>query len=228
MKQNKRNEHQINLSGDVVTAKVLSKDYESLKSLVTSKENIEARNIEGHTPLGVALTTADFTAAHILLEGGANVTTIDKLGLTLMHIVIKMCDSYITAGYSQDDIFSIVKKLVERGASLNYQDRRGNTPINIIAQRAKPNKSAVAELYTRLGKLLLSLDKDVSNTIQLRNNMGKSPLDYLIKNGNFLLRDAVYEKLPHVQDRLNREMQQREWEVNKFISLDKQTKETVR
>lgn len=220
MKTNQNETQDKNIMDDVVINKVIAKDYEGLKALIASKHNLEGKDSNGHTPLGVALIAGDFAAAHALLDAGADVKPVDKLGLTIMHIVVRSCENYTELGSTQEEIFVLVRKLVEKGAVLNYQDRRGNTPINIVAQRAKPSKST-AELYTRLGKLLLSIDVDSSNTIQLRNNMGKSPLDYLVKNGNFLLRDAVYEKLPHVQDKLNQEARQREWEVNKFIALDK-------
>jgi hypothetical protein len=52
--------------------------------------------------------------------------------------------------------------------------------------------------------------------------MGKSPLDYLAKNGNTVLRDAIYEKLPHVQDKIKSELKEKELQAKKFLALDKE------
>jgi ankyrin repeat protein len=208
-------------SNCIVLSKVIAKDYPALEALIASGANLDEITEEGYTPLGLALVLPDFKSIHLLIDGGANVNYVDKLGLTMMHIVVKMAESYISNSYTQEDVFELVKKLVDKGASMTYQDRRGNTPINVIAQRAKPSKSKM-EIYTKLGKLLLYLDKDVSNTVQLRNNMGKSPLDYLAKNGNVALHDAVYEKLPHVQDKIKNELKAKELEAKKFLALDKE------
>lgn len=208
---------------DFVMQAVVAKDNEKLAALVAKGSvDLNRKNSESQTPLACALLLKDLRAAETLIEAGADVNCVDALGFTLLHVTIKMCEDYLKDGHTQEEIFALIKRLASRGIKFDYQDRRGNSPINMVAQRAKPNKS-MAELYTRMGKLLLSLDQNAPQTVQLRNNMGKSSLDYLAKNGNFLLRDAIYEKLPHVQDMMKSEIKRKEMEVKKFISLDKET-----
>lgn len=204
-----------------IAEKILSKDYAGMKSLIAQGKNPNVRNTEGQLPMEVALLNADFDAAIILIEAGTDVNATSRLGLTFLHIIIRQVEKYVELGRSQDETLSLVERLVNKGANLALQERRGNTAINSIAQLAKANKTHTAT-YTKLAKLLLSLDKNVSITIQIKNNMGKSPMDYLARNGNVILRETIYDKLPAVQNRIYEELQQKNLEIKKLIELDKE------
>ncbi|NRA73548.1 MAG: hypothetical protein HRU36_02225 [Rickettsiales bacterium] len=206
---------------DSVTEKIIAKDYDGLKNLISQGTSLDNRNSQNQLPIEVALINADFDAVIALLEGGANANSTNKLGLTFLHIAIRNIEKYIQSGYSQDVILSIIKKLIDAGITLNTQERRGNTPINFIAQLAKANKP-LTEIYTKIGKLLLTLDKNVSATVQIKNNMGKSPMDYLSRNGNLVLKEAIYEKLPSVQNRITAQLKEKDLEIKKLMSLDKE------
>ena len=52
--------------------------------------------------------------------------------------------------------------------------------------------------------------------------MGKSPMDYLARNGNVILRETIYDKLPSVQNRITEELKQKNLEIKKLIELDKE------
>jgi ankyrin repeat protein len=224
----RKKQHSISIVAVVdntVSDKIIAKDYAGIRDLIAQGKDLSNKNSEGKLPLEVALLNGDFDAAIILIEGGANVNSTSKLGLTFLHIIVRQIAEYVKLGRSQEEILSLVERLVKKGANLSLQERRGNTVINAIAQLAKANKPHTA-IYTKLAKSLLSLDKNVSTTIQIKNNMGKSPMDYLARNGNTLLRDAMYEKLPAVQNKITEELKQRDIEIRKLIALD--NKELIR
>lgn len=70
--------------------------------------------------------------------------------------------------------------------------------------------------------MILSYDKDVSQTVQIKNNMGKTPLDYLSRNGNTILRDVVYELLPQNQEKMARIIEEGERAIKKALSMSKE------
>ena len=204
-----------------ISEKIIAKDYEGLKNLILQNKNLNSKNSAGQLPLEVALVNADFKSAAVILEGDVDVNITNKLGLTFLHIIIRHIEKYIKIGSSEDEILSITKKIIAKGTNLNFQERRGNTPINSISQLAKANKPNT-DMYTKLAKVLLLLDKNVSDTVQIRNNMGKSPMDYLARNGNVILREAIYSRLPSVQNKITEELKQRDLEIQKLIALDKE------
>jgi len=206
---------------DAVIKKVIAKDYQGLKDLISQGKSLNNADMEGKLPLEVALINGDFTASNLLIDGGADAKATNKLGLTFFHILIRQIAEYTEAGISQDEIFSIVRNIATAGGNLGVQERRGNTPINSISQLAKANKP-LTEIYTRTAKLLLTLDKDVSDTIQVKNNMGKAPMDYLARNGNIILRETIYEKLPAVRNRLMEEFKRKDLAIKKLLVLDKE------
>jgi ankyrin repeat protein len=130
--------------------------------------------------------------------------------------MIKAIDSLLLQDTSAEEIYQMFQLIIKKGTLLNIQDRRGNTPINYTSQQAKSTKPGY-EVYTKVGKIILALDVNVSETIQIKNNMGKSPLDYLSRNGNVILRDAVFSKLPHIQEAINRTMAETETATHKIL-----------
>jgi hypothetical protein len=112
--------------------------------------------------------------------------------------LIKAVDAYVEKGVAAEKVLDVVKQLLQKGANVMLQDRRGNTLINYVAQKAKHGRPTT-ELYTKIGKMVLRHDKKAAETVRIKNNMGKSPLDYLSRNHNSVLRDVVYEYLAGVQ-----------------------------
>lgn len=150
-----------------------------------------------------------------LTTSGTDVNASDKFGLTPLYLIIKHIDTLLSFATS-DEILQAFKLLLDNGAVPQIQDRRGNTPISYVVQHAKPG-SIGFDLRTKIGKMLLAHDQDVSKTIQIKNNMGKSPLDYLARSGNLSLRDAVYTKLPHVKEAMQRTMAENDSMVRKIL-----------
>jgi ankyrin repeat protein len=195
---------------------IINKDLKTIAKIIKDKPSIvNEKDTQGKLFLNLAIETDNKIVA-LLVESGADVNMLDTLGFTPIYNMIKSIEIFLTYDVPTEEIFQTFQAIVARGATLNVQDRRGNTPINYIAQRAKGIRS-LNDVYTKVGKMLLTLDKNVSETIQIKNNMGKSPLDYLSRNGNVILRDAVFAKLPHIQEAINRTIAETEAATKKIL-----------
>lgn len=196
---------------------IKSKDYKIVEDLINKNPSIvNAKSSQKIPFINIAINT-DFKIARLLINKGADVNQLDQLGFTPIYNMIKNIETFLQYDITSEDIIEMFQLVITNGAMLNVQDRRGNTPINYIAQRAKSSKS-IKDMHTKAGKLILALDKNVSETIQIKNNMGKSPLDYLSRNGNFILRDAVFSRLPHVQEAINRTIAETEATTKKILN----------
>lgn len=171
---------------------VLDQNIQKLSDAITENKNsINVRNERYSTALDLAILNANFGAAKLLLENGASPNVYNREGLTPFHVLIKNIENFLNNGVKHEDIVEVAKNIIDHKFDLKNQDRRGNTLINFIAQKAKSNTTST-KTYTRLGVLLLSSDDDAVETVNIRNNMGKTPIDYLSRNGNVILRDAVF------------------------------------
>lgn len=195
---------------------IKNKDLKTIAKILKDKPSIvNEKDTQGKLFLNLAIEI-DNKVAILLIESGADVNKLDTLGFTPIYNAIKSIDIFLTYDVSAEEIFQTFQTMITRGATLSVQDRRGNTPINYIAQRAKGIRS-LNDIYTKVAKMLLALDKNASTTIQIKNNMGKSPLDYLSRNGNVILRDAVFSKLPHIQEAINRTIAETEAATKKIL-----------
>jgi hypothetical protein len=168
----------------------------NLKKLAESIENspdlINIRDENYSTALDLAISNARFDAANLLLNDGRSDPNIcNREGLTPFHVLVKNIDQFIKDGVKHENIVAMSKELINHKTDLTNQDRRGNTVINFIAQKAKSNTPST-KTYTRIGVTILSRDDYAVETVKIRNNMGKTPTDYLARNGNLVLRDAVF------------------------------------
>lgn len=206
---------------------ITNNNLEELKSILASEQNnVNIIDSEMSTPLDAALFLGHIDMAVEILQASPNVNALNKKGLTPMHTLVKKTEYYVEQNISQDKVLSVVKSLMQKEANVAIQDRRGNTIINCIAQKAKANKE-FTELYTKIGKIILMQDKHCSETIQIKNNMGKNPLDYLSRNGNVILRNAVYESLPHNKEKLARIFEEGELAIKHALEISKQEKELI-
>jgi len=171
---------------------VLSSELTLLGGAIkNNQEHINTKNTEGLTSMELAIMNGNFDAVILLANNGANLSMHNKEGLTPMHQIIKNIEAYFSKGITVESLLNVAKALITKDMPLSAQDRRGNSLINYIAQKAKANKDHT-KYYNKLGSLLLSSDPNVMETVQMKNNMGKTPMDYLSRNGNSTLREEVY------------------------------------
>lgn len=196
---------------------IKNKDYKLVADLINNNPSLVSAKDSQNVPFFNVAINTDFKIARLLINKGTDVNQLDQLGFTPIYNLIKNIEVFLKYDIPSEEVIEMFQLVITSGAILDVQDRRGNTPINYIAQRAKSSKS-IKDIYIKAGKLLLALDKNSSETIQIKNNMGKSPLDYLSRNGNFILRDAVFSRLPHVQEAINRTIAETEAATKKILN----------
>lgn len=200
---------------------ISEQNFDKLSGILSQNIDIEVKNEEQRTPLDFAIHSCNLKAAEMLMLRRANVNSMNQEGLTPLHTLIKCSDSYENMNELVEQILNTVKQLITNGAKLDVQDRRGNTVINCIAQRAKVNKP-LTDFFTKIGKIALNNDKNVSETVQIKNNMGKTPLDYLSRNGNVTLRDAVFEALPQNRAKMAKILAEGNLAIERALKISKE------
>ena len=92
-----------------------------VKLLLQQKEAgfLEAKNMDGNTPLHIAILNDDLDLVKFFAEAGANLEATDEAGGTALHVA------------AWDGHTEIAKYLVEQGADLEAEDDEGNTPLHI-------------------------------------------------------------------------------------------------
>lgn len=128
-------------------------------------------NNEGETPLGIAVNHNNIKVVKALLEGGADVHSIDSHGKTALHIAA-------TNGHAE-----VAKLLLEKGAwiTLDFIDKDRNSPLHLAA------KNGHAEVIEALIK-----EKAITN---LENSEGKTALQLAKMNNNTLAINALQNAL---------------------------------
>src|SRR6478672_3201484 len=93
-------------------------DWAPLFALLTA-ENINHRDRMGRAILSQAICSLPVTTEKIrrLIELGADVNAIEKIGFTPLHFA------------AQEKKLEIAQLLVDHGANVNAQDKHGNTPL---------------------------------------------------------------------------------------------------
>lgn len=125
-----------------------------LEALISLRSNIEARNVDGETPLHVASRRGSVETVKFLLDNGADIEARDNRGETpLAHAVLYW-------GFSEN-----MSLLLERGADVNSRNNRGNTPLHTASSHC---------LQIQIQTLL-----EYSADVDVENKSGESALDIL-------------------------------------------------
>lgn len=120
---------------------------------------INMANVDGITPLYLAVLNGNVEAAKSLIENGANVNIADKNGCTVLYLSVFKRNIEMT------------KFLLENGANVNLANIRGEAPIYISIQL---NDSKATELLLENGAEIYPTDKNgitsSSTSIELKND----------------------------------------------------------
>ncbi|TPX66985.1 hypothetical protein SpCBS45565_g04096 [Spizellomyces sp. 'palustris'] len=86
-------------------------------TLLLPYSDIEARDLDGRTPLLCAVLAGHVECISVLVESGANVGVVDARGMGVVHLAI---------GGSKE----VVEKVLEVGGDVNVRDKDGNTSLH--------------------------------------------------------------------------------------------------
>lgn len=142
--------------------------------LIQLGADINARCNHGWTALMSACRSAydgsDISTIKILLDRGADPNIKNIYGATALYFV-------------DHDCINIYSMLIDNGANVNHQDKAGDSPLfNYLSNKDQGTDIKVIQLFL-----------DVGADITLRNNEGKTALDYThgeVKD--FILQYEVY------------------------------------
>lgn len=86
----------------------------------------------------------------LLLKHGADINSADKKGMTALHYAVQVFYNY------RKEPLNLIKKLLDCGASLDVQNKKGQTPIETAQEHSKDGRVTASD------KLLASLKHDNS------------------------------------------------------------------
>ena len=107
-----------------------------IHQLLNAGANLEARDLDGATPLIVAVSMEETEAVHRLLEGGADLSAQNSRGDTALHIAAENNNPDLTA------------RLLESNANPNLRNQQGRTPIHFVATGLSPNRTSSSPIET--------------------------------------------------------------------------------
>lgn len=138
----------------------LRNDGAMVNRLVQQGVRVSSQGKEGLTPLHLALLNANFDAASLLLDAGADANLAATNGVSVMTLAAMMPDSRFLAAAlrhggktdqrdgrhetplmiaASDSLDKNVQLLIDAGADVNAKDARGSTPLMHAFQSFKPN-----------------------------------------------------------------------------------------
>jgi uncharacterized protein len=96
-------------------------DLNQVKSALNERDKLDAKDINGQTPLMVSSRRGFSEIVKVLVKAGANINVSDKEGSTAL------IESITGEGFSGHP--SITKLLIEAGADVNHQKNNGMSPL---------------------------------------------------------------------------------------------------
>ncbi len=154
---------------------VLYRHPENLVEILKVNPDIHAINKEGYTPLHLAVRRPDNerTIDH-LLQSGADLNIADHTGKNALLVSVDSPQK----GY--------IKRLVSKGVDINSQDNDGNTSLHYLFIKILGNK-----MYIPYCKEIAAVLLEEGADPNIKNNEGKSPMDFAVESGEKELIDLL-------------------------------------
>ena len=107
---------------------------EILKYLIKKGANVNAKSINGTTPLQKAVLNKKIETANYLIDQGAKINDQDSYKQTALHIAVEVED------------LAMIKLLLDQGADLEIKDHLNETPLDLAKYK---KKNDIIELITK-------------------------------------------------------------------------------
>ena len=134
-----------------------SQSYDTAVSLISAGADVNARDVNGSTPLMIAANEGVSSVVELLIQNGADINVVDSFN-----------GRAITYGVESGD-YKTCNILVNAGAELNYEDENAITPLFIALQQ---NANSIINLFVKSGA-------DINQVFEER-----SPISIAIENNN--------------------------------------------
>ena len=138
---------------------IANQEKDKLIILFNSKDynlNINVQDIDGDTPLHIAVFMANYDIIKILLDYNANVDITDKWGQTPLHRLYFCLKS--------NNILKILQLLINHNCNFNKQDKNGNTILHLsLKQIIRLNSKININVKKFLLKLKLLIPNGITN-----------------------------------------------------------------
>ncbi|MHB9146964.1 MAG: ankyrin repeat domain-containing protein [Candidatus Amoebophilus sp.] len=147
---------------------IVKGDEKRVSKLINTGLDINAKNIDGNTPLYLAAQNSWIEIAKLLIENGAKVNEVSKNGEIPLHSV------------AEKGQLELVNLLVEQKSNFNAKNITGNTPLHL----------AVINNHVEVVRLLLQLGVKWN----VENKSGRTPLQFAIRKGYTAIADLIISK----------------------------------
>lgn len=166
-----------------VSAKIL----ERYRVLTTKNDDnilsaLKEVNAEGKTILHMAAENNNFKILRFLYEKGAEITSTDKEGWTVLHSAV--------AGLSEEsEGWELISWLLDHGVDVNSKDNNGKTARDFLEEYSNEYAKKFEEILLKHQVVESVKNDDIENLGRLLEN--NDPLDFSDKYGTSLLHKAA-------------------------------------
>jgi ankyrin repeat protein len=170
-------------------AAVIASDTDRVRSCLVSNYEVNALDSLGYPPLIYAMdSVSKVEIARLLLDAGAEPNgRSDSDDITALLAAVSMLP--VCSGFGNDDgnlqVLTIMRLLLDHGATVDAGDSEGTTPLMVCAKRGKK--------YWPLASLLISYGA----SLEAVDLLGHSPLDYADSATREFLLDEFQKKPGH-------------------------------
>jgi len=109
-----------------LTDAVKSQNVTAMRALIKQRADVNAREVDGTTPLHWAAYNGDDAAVEMLLKAGANPNTTNRYGVTPLSLACETGNA------------RIIERLLKAGADVNASRPGGETPLMTAANQGNP------------------------------------------------------------------------------------------
>ncbi|HEY0562586.1 MAG TPA: ankyrin repeat domain-containing protein [Methylophilus sp.] len=165
----------INVSKEQFLHAILAGDKELVDLFVRANFNVHSEDAEGTPAILLAMKKGYTVVAHILLNAGADVNAIDRMGMSPL---------LLACGKTSQGYKELAELLINKGANINIQDKLGYTPLLLSLSGGDVG---IAMLLIERGADITAKTRDGENALSLAE---KADYPHIVR----LLRKSMYQQ----------------------------------